>query len=171
MKKLLLLISLSLSLVIVGCAKNISPNVYKSSQVGAANDAVPGVIVSKRVVTVDGNSGAGGLAGTMAGAAGGAAIGGSVEANIIAAIGGAVVGGLVGNAIDKSVNKQQAIEYIVRLNSGSMVSVVQALDNQLDVNQRVLVLYGSMTRLVADHTYASASSSSSKVTKQKKKAA
>lgn len=140
------------SLLLSACAKSVSPNSYQSSEVGVASKVVPGVIMSKRAVSIDGNSGAGGLAGAGAGAAAGSTIGGSssTSGNIIGAIGGAVVGGLIGNAADKAINHHQGYEYIIRLKNGSAVSVVQAEEMKFEVNQRVLVVYGAMTRIIPD---------------------
>jgi outer membrane lipoprotein SlyB len=152
MKKIILLIS-SLSLfMLVGCTQNISPNTYTTSQVGVAGKVLPGEVVAKRIVTVDNSSGVGGAAGVLAGGAAGAAIGGSTEANIVGAVGGALIGGVVGNAIDKSVTRKQAYEYVIKLDNGSTVSIAQSLEVELAVHQRVLVMYGAMTRVVPDTT-------------------
>lgn len=138
------------SVVLSGCAQNVSSDTYTSQDMGRAHKAEQGVIISKRAVSVDNNSGAGGLVGAGAGAAAGSAIGGSTQANIIGAIGGAVIGGLTGNAIDKSMNHHQAFEYIIKLKKGSTVSVVQTCDEQFAIRQHVIVIYGHLTRIVAD---------------------
>lgn len=44
------------------------------------------------------------------------------------------------------------VEYIVKLNSGSIVSVVQAEDLRLKVKQHILVVYGATTRIVPDES-------------------
>lgn len=137
---------------LVGCAQNVSSTTYNSSEVGVAAKVVPGVVLSRRAVKIDANSGAGGIAGAAAGAAAGSGVGGSVQGNIVGAIGGAVAGGLMGNAIDKGVNNQQGIEYIIKLKSGETISVVQAANVQFAPKQHILVIYGAMTRLVADST-------------------
>ena len=59
------------------------------------------MIISRRPVNIDNNTGAGGLAGVGAGAVAGSQIGGSGAANVLGAIGGAVAGGLLGNAIEE----------------------------------------------------------------------
>lgn len=137
---------------LLGCAQNVSSTTYSTGEVGVAAKVVPGVVLSRRVVKIDGNSGAGGLAGAAAGAAAGSGVGGSTQGNIVGAIGGAVAGGLIGNAVDKGVNSQQGIEYIIKLKSGETISVVQAANVQFAPKQHILVIYGAMTRLVADNT-------------------
>lgn len=140
-----------LCLLLMSCAQNVSSNTYQASEVGVASKVVPGVIVAKRPVKIDANSGAGGLAGTAAGAAAGSTVGGGgVAGHVVGAVGGAVVGGLAGNAIDKAANHHRGFEYIIRLKNKNLVSVVQAEDLSLQVNQSVLIIYGAMTRIIPD---------------------
>jgi outer membrane lipoprotein SlyB len=154
MKNRLIIIMLSIaSLWLAGCAQNVSPNTYSASDVGKPNKVVSGTVISKRNINIDANSGAGGLAGGVAGAAAGSGVGGSTAGNVVGAVGGAVIGGLLGNAIDKSVNHHQGIEYIVKLKDGSTISLAQVQELQFEVGQHVLVVYGAMTRLIADTTY------------------
>lgn len=136
------------------CAQNVSSNTYQASEVGVASKVVSGVIVAKRPVKIDANSGAGGIAGMAAGAAAGSTVGGSAAGNVVAAVGGAVVGGVAGNAIDKAVNHHQGFEYIIKLKNAATISVVQAEDQTLHINQHVLIIYGAMTRIIPDTTAA-----------------
>ena len=153
MKKILLLVTLPVILGLMsGCAPNVSPHTYEASESGVASKVVSGLIVGKRAVKVDAKSGIGGLAGAGVGAAGGSAIGSSRQANIAGAIGGAVVGGLVGHAIDKGINSHKAFEYIINLKNGSTISIAQVQEMEFQVGQRVLVIYGAMTRIVPDNT-------------------
>ncbi len=153
MRKIILLISsLIMTSLLAACAPNLSPNTYSAYEVGATSTVNKGVIVSRRLVRIDNNSGVGGLAGTIGGAAAGSTIGHGSTANIAGAIGGAIVGGLIGNAVDESVNQQQGIEYIIRLETGKTVSVTQPLNMQFEIRQRVLVLFGSTTRVIPDNT-------------------
>lgn len=137
---------------LIGCTQNLSSNSYKPSDVGVASTVKKGKIIAKRTINIDSNSGIGGLAGAGAGAAAGSMIGGNTATNIVGAIGGAVIGGLAGNAMEKGVNHQQGIEYIIKLTNGKTISVTQPSDVMLYVNQRVLVIYGESTRVVADET-------------------
>jgi outer membrane lipoprotein SlyB len=137
--------------LISGCAQNVSPNTYDASEVGTVSKVMPGVIISKRAVNIDANSGAGGLAGSIAGAAAGSTvIGGGIAGPIVGAVGGAVVGGLVGEALDKGLNHHNGYEYIIKLKDGATISVAQAAKTQFAVNQHVLIIYGAMTRIIPD---------------------
>lgn len=151
MKKLYILIIISMiSSLVTGCGMNVSPNTYDACEAGVASKAVHGTVIGKRRVNIDARGGVGGLAGTAAGAIGGSAIGGGDRAHLLGAVGGAVLGGVIGNAIDKKVNTHQAYEYIVRLRSGSTISVAQAQELEFQINQPVMVIYGPTTRIVPD---------------------
>ncbi len=153
MKKILLTLSLLFIVSLLNaCAKNVSPNTYDSSEVGVASKVVPGTIVAIRQVSIDANSGAGGLAGVAAGGTAGSLVGGSTAGTVLGVIGGAVVGGVVGNAADKAINHHNGYEYIIKLNNKSVISITQVEDLKLSVNQRVLIIYGAMTRIVPDTT-------------------
>lgn len=143
-----IVLSTVMCVLISGCARNVNPNTYTAQEVGRPSRVASGVIISKRPVSIDANSGAGGLAGTAAGAAAGSAVGGSPAGNLVAMIGGAVIGGLTGDAIDKSVNHHQGFEYIIRLRKNHTISVVQAANMQFSVRQHVMVVFGRPTRIV-----------------------
>jgi len=140
MHKYVKLALIPISFLLTACAPNLSANNYTANQVGVANKAVSGVIVDKRVVNIDNNSGVGGVAGTVAGAAAGSTIGGSTASNIVGGVGGALVGGLLGHAVDKSIHAQQGYQYIVKLNKNQTIAVTQTLDSNFRVGQHVLVI-------------------------------
>ena len=145
----------ALSLVagmIGGCAApNISPKSYSVGSVGQVNRTVSALVISAREVGVAGTTGIGGSAGTAAGAVAGSAAGGnSGRGNIIGAIGGAVIGGLAGAAIEANATKQTAMEYVVETENGNLMTIVQGNDVLFSEGQKVLVLYGSPSRLIAD---------------------
>lgn len=52
---------------------------------------------------------------------------------------------------DNSMNHSHGFEYVIRLNSGSIISVVQAENVKLKPKQHVLVIHGANTRVVPDH--------------------
>jgi outer membrane lipoprotein SlyB len=145
--------------ILSGCSRNISPDTYTGTDVGVVSRVKSGVIVAERPVTIDNNSGVGVLSGATAGGAAGSLIGGNTATNVVGAVGGVVVGGVVGNAIDKSINTHQGIEYIIKLDDGPTVSVTQVEDLKFNVHQRVLVIYGEMTRIIADNTVSTSKSS------------
>ena len=137
--------------VLTGCASNISPQTYSVGSVGQVNRTVSATVVSAREVDVAGTTGIGGSAGTATGAVVGSAAGGSnTRGNIVGAIGGAVIGGLAGAAIEANATKQKAIEYVVETENGNLMTIVQGTDSAFSAGQKVLVLYGSPSRLIAD---------------------
>lgn len=133
---------------LAACAPSLSSNVYSGNQVGVASDTVSGVIVSKRVINIQNNTGVGAVVGTVGGAVAGSTIGGSTSANILGGLGGAVVGGLAGNAIEKGVSSQQGFEYVIRVSKSKTISVTQTADTNLAVGDKVMVIYGNPVRVI-----------------------
>lgn len=145
-------LGISSSLVLSGCASDISPNTYDRSEIGQASKTAQAKVVSMMPVAINTNTGVGGLAGAAAGAAAGSTIGGDTATNIVGGIGGAVVGGLVGNAVESGISKKQGMEYVLRTKDGSLVTVTQAQDLNLRISQPVLIIYGKPVRVVPDNT-------------------
>lgn len=101
---------------------------YDSSEAGKVNKVVPGTIMSERPVVI--NSQIPDDANTAA----------SSNSN---------------NNVPSDYtaeNHTSGYEYIIKLDSGAMISVVQADTLQLKPRQKVLVIYGATTRVVADET-------------------
>lgn len=107
-----------------GCAKDLPPGDYDASEVGKIKKVSPGVILSLRPVRLH-NPGAEPTA-----------LGGS---------------GAEPSEYSAAQLRSHGVEYVVKLNSGSIISVVQADNIQLKAKQRVLVIYGHNTRIVPDH--------------------
>jgi len=141
----------AIAIALAGCASNISPQTYSVGSVGQVNRSVSGTVVSAREVDVSGTTGVGGGAGTAAGAVVGSAAGGSnSRGNIVGAIGGAIIGGLAGSAIEANATKQKGMEYVVETENGNLMTIVQGIEPIFLEHQKVLVLYGSPSRLIAD---------------------
>ncbi|MGB0935637.1 MAG: glycine zipper 2TM domain-containing protein [Alphaproteobacteria bacterium] len=145
-------------LALSGCARNISPNTYKASHVGEASFTYQGVVASARQVVVENSeeleqNSTGILGGGLAGGLAGNQFGGG-SGNVAATVGGAVLGGIAGAFAEKALKSQDAMEYVVRLNNGSMMTVVQGMDLQLAMGQRVLVMvsHDGRSRVVPDQT-------------------
>ena len=136
--------------VLGGCTHNISPQTYSVGSVGQVNRTVPATVISAREVDIAGTTGVGGTAGTAAGAVVGSAAGNNPRANIVGAIGGAVAGGLAGAAIESNATRQKGMEYVVETENGNLMTIVQGPEPIFLVKQKVLVLYGSPSRLIAD---------------------
>jgi outer membrane lipoprotein SlyB len=147
----MLLLLAGAMIVLGGCASNISPQTYSVGSVGQVNRTVSGTVISAREVDVAGTTGIGGGAGTATGAVVGSSAGGNnTRGNIVGAIGGAVIGGLAGAAIEANVTKQNGVEYVVETESGNLMTIVQGSYPLFLAGQKVLVLYGSPSRLIAD---------------------
>lgn len=138
-------------ITLVGCATNISPKTYSVGSVGQINRTVSATIISAREVDVAGTTGLGGGTGSALGAVAGSGAGGnSSRGNIAGAIGGAVIGGLAGAAIEANATKQKGMEYVVETENGNLMTIVQGTEPVFAAGQKVLVLYGSPSRLIAD---------------------
>ena len=136
---------------LLGCTSNISPKTYSVGSVGQVNRSIAATIISSREIDVAGSSGVGGTAGAATGAVIGSGAGGSdARTNIVGAIGGAVIGGLAGSAIQSNATKQKGMEYVVETENGNLMTIVQGIEPVFSEGQRVLVLYGSPSRLIAD---------------------
>jgi len=144
MKKLLLIIPIIT--LLAACGGNLAGNSYNESQVGQAQMVRYGTIVQMRPVQIAGGTETGTLAGAAVGGTAGSLIGGTTQMNIIGAVGGAVLGGMAGHATEGQMTKQTGMQYFVRLNGGRTISVIQSLDEPMQVGQRVMVLTGTNAR-------------------------
>lgn len=52
---------------------------------------------------------------------------------------------------DASMNRSHGYEYVIKLSSGNIISVVQSENIKLKNKQHILVIYGANTRVVADN--------------------
>lgn len=139
------------TLALAGCTSNLSPQTYSVGSVGQVNRTISATVISVREVNVAGTTGVGGAAGSGAGAVLGSSVGGNDgRSNIVGAIGGAIIGGIAGSAIEANATKQKALEYVVETENGNLMTIVQGKDIVFAEGQKVLVLYGSPSRLIAD---------------------
>lgn len=153
------MLTLCLLVGLTGCNSDISPNDYSSDAAGVVAKVVPGEVLSKRVVNVKTDTGVGKVAGAVAGGIAGSAIGGGRGA-LLGVVGGAVLGGVLGEHVEDAVNTQKAYEYIVKLSTGDIITITQGLSTDLAVGQKVLLLYGVRSRLIADTDIPATQSSS-----------
>jgi outer membrane lipoprotein SlyB len=138
-------------LALFSCAPNVSTDTYAVGSVGQVNRAVQGIIISARPIKISGaKSGIGAGAGASTGAVGGAVLGGDAAGMAVGAIAGAVVGGVAGALTEEELTKQTGMEYVVKTGNGSLISVVQSDDVPFEINQHVIVLYGSRSRIIND---------------------
>jgi outer membrane lipoprotein SlyB len=137
--------------VLAGCAHP-SGTTYETGDVGRTIETAQGSVVSSRVVRVSGQTNAvGPVAGGALGAAGSAlAFQGS---GLVAVIGG-VLGAGVGYLAQKQLNNREGIEYILQMDDGRTVTLVQNRESEeppLPDGTPVLVqVSGQYTRVIAD---------------------
>jgi outer membrane lipoprotein SlyB len=150
--------TVSLALVATGCARQISPNVYKASAVGEVSHTYRGVIINARQVQVeqgesleDNATGIG--LGAIAGGLVGSQIGSGTSSLIAGTALGAIAGGVGGAFVEKNLKSQDGMEYTVQLNNGQIVTVVQGMDVIYTVGQPVFVISSTdgRSRVVPDN--------------------
>lgn len=146
----LVVMSLVSAMTLGACARQISPDVHSGPAAGQAQRTEAGVIENVRLVeiqesdTLEGNKTGqvlGGLAGGVAGARFGQGVG-----KALASAGGAILGAFIGSFAEQEVKRQQAFEYIVRTDSGQLLTIVQGLEPQMTPGQRVYIQEGGRGR-------------------------
>jgi outer membrane lipoprotein SlyB len=130
------------AMLFTSCARQISSDVYSSGQVGEVSTTYPGVIRSVRVVTMQNgeqleDNGLGIVGGGVAGGVVGSAVG---RGNLLPTAAGAIAGAVGGAFLEKKLKEQNALEYVVQLDYGGMVTVVQGTDQAFGEGQPVYVL-------------------------------
>jgi outer membrane lipoprotein SlyB len=130
------------------CATSNSGNVYSRDEARKIQTIRKGVVESVRTVKLEGTK-------TPVGTAAGAVIGGVAGSSIgdgkgsaIAAVIGALAGGLLGSAAEEGITRKDAFEITVKLESGSLVAIVQEADEKFSPGDNVrLIENGGVTRV------------------------
>lgn len=111
----------SATFLLAACAQS-SRNTYDPQDVGRTTETATGSIVSSRIVDISGEtSNAGAIGGGVLGGAGTGLVTGSGWAALI----GAVIGAGAGYLTEGAVNAREGIEYLVELDDGRTIMVVQ----------------------------------------------
>lgn len=134
------------AIALAGCAPT-GGGTYSREQLNQPAIVETGRIVSMRTVPVETSGRTGTLVGAGLGGVAGSFIGGDWRSNLLAGIAGAVVGGVAGNAAERAVTASNATEFIVEVDGGGTIAVVQPNDDALRVGDRVTILRGQQTRL------------------------
>ncbi len=132
-----------------GCASGLGSKDYSRDQARVAQDVQMGVVESVRAVNIEGTKtpvGAG--AGAVVGGVAGSTVGGG-RGSIVGATVGAVLGGLGGAAAEEAVTRQSGVEITVKLDSGQLLAITQAADEEFRIGDRVRVLSGGGTTRVS----------------------
>lgn len=132
-----------LAALLAGCASSHSGDVYTREQTRQAQTVKMGIVESVRAVKIEGTkSPVGTAAGAVVGGVAGSTVG-SGKGSIIAAVVGAVAGGLAGSAIEEGVTRKDGVEITVKLDSGTMLAIIQEADAQFQPGERIRVLEGN----------------------------
>lgn len=141
-RNLMMLWLLPLFLVLGGCPAGTGGKDYSRGQARNVQEVQMGVVESVRVVSIEGTkSPVGAGAGAVVGGVAGSSVGGG-RGSVVGATVGAVLGGLGGAAAEEAVTRDQGIEITVKLDSGRLIAVTQAADEEFRVGDRVRVLSG-----------------------------
>lgn len=149
--------TLAACLALAACSTADS-NTYSSSDVGQVIETNQGRVLSSRPVEIKGDEG--GLAGPLAGGAIGGATGltiGGGSGNVLATVVGAAAGAGLGYLAQNELSSGDGIEYIVELEDGRVVTLVQnKAENETPIGdgEPVLIQFGNeytrVTRLETD---------------------
>ena len=113
------MIGLMCCLLLTNCHRDLVPGDYDAAEVGKIKKVVPGTIISIRPVRLHSKTND------------------STSLKVT-----------TGGYADNSMNRTHGYEYVVRLNSGNIISVVQAEKIKFKNKQHILVIYGRNTRIV-----------------------
>ena len=111
-------------LLLTGCHHKTPEGDYDSREVGQVKKVIPGTILSMRAVRLHNKTAETGVTTST-----------TKNDN---------------SWLHTSTSGSHGFEYVVRLNNGTIISVVQADAVKLKVKQHVLVIYGGNTRVVPD---------------------
>ena len=140
-------VAVASSLTMAGCARQISPGVYQGSNIGTASETYTGTVQSARYVVVQEDemlqdNWLGGAIGGAAGGLAGSELGGG-KGKVATTAGGALAGAALGALAQRGLQRQNAIEYIVRMDDGRLMTIVQGTEPAIPTGRRVYVQTGS----------------------------
>jgi len=136
------------TVLLAGCPAGLGGKDYSRDQARTVQEVQMGVVESVRQVNIEGTkSPVGAAAGAVVGGAAGSTVGGGTGRVITTTV-GALIGGLGGAAAEEAVTRQAGLEITVKLDSGRMIAITQAADEEFRVGDRVRVLSGGGTTRV-----------------------
>lgn len=150
MKKLAaLLLAASTTVLLSGCPAGLGSKDYSREQTRTEQKVEMGVVEVVRMVKIEGTKSAvGPAAGAAVGGVAGSTVG-SGKGSWVGATVGAVLGGVGGAAAEEAMTRQDGVEITVKLDSGHLIAITQAADEEFRVGDRVRVLSGGGTTRVA----------------------
>lgn len=141
MKKTLIAFMLVAVIAISGCAdsKSGDRDTYSSKEVNKVSKVIRGQIIEVNAVEIKGDKVVGTTTGVIIGAVAEAFIGGTTTVNVIMGTTGAVAGGYAGYKISGIMNDGEGYEYIIKLDDGDVIRIVQEKTNKLYFGDRVVI--------------------------------
>ena len=145
-------LGVALALALGACAAPPTGDSVSQRQAQTAQTVAFGTITDARPITVRGDSGPAQATGAIAGGVIGGLLGNEVGAGLgqdLATAAGATVGAAAGSRVAEEAGTRQSIEWIVQLENGQTISVVQSQPT-FSIGQRVQVIQGGgSTRIQA----------------------
>jgi outer membrane lipoprotein SlyB len=142
------LLAASTSVLLTGCPAGLGSKDYTREQTRTEQRVEMGVVESVRLVKIEGTKTAvGPAAGAVVGGVAGSTVGGG-KGSIVGATVGAVLGGVGGAVAEEAITKQDGLEITIKLDSGHLIAITQAADEEFRVGDRVRVLSGGGTTRV-----------------------
>lgn len=142
MKYANLFLVLGMAVAISGCAGSKAGDTYSRDEARRVQTVLIGTVESSRPIKIEGTaSGIGTTAGAVVGGIAGSSTG-QGKGSAIGSVLGAVAGGVVGAAAEEGFTREGGMEIMVRLESGRLISVVQAGKEQFQPGDKVRVLEG-----------------------------
>ncbi|GAB5469214.1 MAG: hypothetical protein Kilf2KO_22440 [Rhodospirillales bacterium] len=138
------------SLALAACAPSIDSGTYTLDDAGYAGKAETAQVITVRAVEVENEGLGGGAAGAALGGAAGAMAGrgGDVFFGVLGALGGVILGAIVGQQVDKAINEQDGFEYVIQMEDGRLLTIVQGDEQPLQAGQDVLLIKSDRARIV-----------------------
>ncbi len=150
----IILTSLFVLLANVAQAQDYSGLKYKGAAAQSMQSVSEGTIVDMRQVTIDGTTqlsqyGGAGIGGVLGGILGNAIGGNNSYGRTAATVAGGAIGAVGGNYIAQAFNRENAYEYIIRLDDGRVTAITQSYEsvNNIIVGDRVRIIQGDRVRI------------------------
>lgn len=133
---------------LTSCARQISSDVYSGRQVGEASFTYTGSIRNIREVCVDSSDGLeNNEVGVIGGGVAGGVLGNAISrGHFLPTAAGAIAGAVAGSLVESKIKQQMAFEYIVELDAGRLMTVVQGKDDCFCIGQPVYVIVSQSGR-------------------------
>ncbi len=128
------------ALCLTGCASSRSGQVYSRDQARQVQTVETGTVESVREVMIEGTkTPIGGAAGAVTGGVLGSTVG-SGSGRTVATVIGALAGAAAGAVAEEGITRKQALEIVVRKDSGQTIVVVQEADVAILTGDRVRII-------------------------------